>query len=403
MADTDVTLTFDTKPFENAMKMMSNGMSNLSQTMGGAFSKFGEMAKGIVNKLTGRVISFGLSFLSIRKAMSFMPEISRTFSIAGDIIGRNLLWPLRQELIPILQRVLNWVRNNRGLFVQWGQYLANIFRVVKTVLTGVWDILKTIWKAFAGILESIFGKTVNNVQQTMNIILFKITAIIQFVVLLIQNLIGWLDRTIIKPFVEGFTKGFGKFEKAINPLIHAIEMLGRALGLTDDKAKGLQNTSKGLGYLLGVTLKHAIKGVTIFLGAFATIMALIRGEDFKKTLTEFNKLFKETYDIDIMGTAQSQYEQESASERGEQRIRQRYGLSSEQIERMSERERRAYMIQLRQSEQRMNVLERTQTNIYNTTNTQTNHITTNNPDIVDRLRSSRNRTHSIPPNQRGRR
>jgi len=109
-----------------------------------------KISKGVsISAMSFLKINAALSFakMGISKLMSNIPEIGQTFKIAGDVITRNFLWPLRQQLMPYLQKFLNWVRDHRAMFVRWGAVLVNVFQVVVQGVKSAINILKPFYEA----------------------------------------------------------------------------------------------------------------------------------------------------------------------------------------------------------------------------------------------------------------
>ena len=153
MAADENAFIFDTQNFENGIKKISSEMMNLPKTankvangISNAFGKTVKNVKGlsgktgnIKEKITGlkkssqsmastfigglksmaiRAGLVALAFKSIQGILNSMPEIGKTFGIAKDIFMKNLLWPLRKFILPYLQRLLDWVRTHRLMFVK---------------------------------------------------------------------------------------------------------------------------------------------------------------------------------------------------------------------------------------------------------------------------------------------
>lgn len=238
----DVLFTFDILPFQNAMKTMNKG----------------------INSFIKKIALIGAGFLSIKKAMSFMPEIGRSFEIAGNIIGRNLLNPLRKELIPLLQSMLDWVRDHRAMFVRWGTYLVSIFKTIKVIVTGFIDLLNRMWERLSGNLERIFGGTAKKMSEIVNLILFKLSAVASFIMILLEPVFDFIVDSFTNMllyasnFFSGFTEGIGDIFGPLEDLITMLADIGRYLGILDHKTGSLTNTFKSLGAVVGGAVRGAI-------------------------------------------------------------------------------------------------------------------------------------------------
>ena len=226
-----------------------------------------------------RVAGVAVAFAGIRAAMSAMPEIGRTFEIAGDIIKRNLFYPLRKELIPLLQQVLNWVRDNRTLFVRVGAGIANVFRVIFSIVKSVINIFKSMWKTMNSALESIVGKTRRSFEETFNILLFKITAIAQFLMLILEPLFDYLAKTIgnligfLSKFFSGFIDGLGDVSGPLTDIYNQVLRLFKGLGLTSGGVQELGKWFRIFGNIIGMVVVPVINIIAQTLDTIITTIA----------------------------------------------------------------------------------------------------------------------------------
>ena len=131
----DVQFTYDTKGFTAAMNQMVTkfdsavtAMSSHSKTLGNVTEK--NITNGF---LKAQVLFAGLSKVfsfAVGQINKYIPEIGQTFNLVSGIVMRNFLFPLRRELVPLLQSILNWTMTHRKVFVEWGSLVANVFRAV---------------------------------------------------------------------------------------------------------------------------------------------------------------------------------------------------------------------------------------------------------------------------------
>jgi hypothetical protein len=235
MADTDLQLTFDPKIFTVAINQIVEKLSGLeTQLLSVAtnttkMEKHGASAIGMWTAVA--TTGIGLIATGIKKMLSFLPEVGHSFSIMGDIIGRNLLWPLRQELIPLLQGMLNWVRDHRALFIRWGMVIANVFRVLVAIIKHAFEFWSKMFEKLSAGLKKIFGGTIKTVTDLMNLLLFKYAVVIVGLQTLLEPVFSFLVDTFItlvkysKAFFDGFSRGFGSFGGAINVIVNDIAQL----------------------------------------------------------------------------------------------------------------------------------------------------------------------------------
>lgn len=264
----DVTLTFDPSSFESALGKITGSLDSMNQK----FNDFGKQGVKSLKKSEFSAINFTKALAPLliavgafKSALKTIPEIGRTFSIAGSIFMKNFLWPLRKELIPILQKLLDWVRDNRAMFVRWGTVVSNIFRVIKSVIIGIWDTLKRLWEVISSRLEQIFGKTTSSVTEMANLILFKIALIAEFVIAIFGNIAEVIIDTFfgvveaMKGFFDGMMTGIGDLGPEFDQLIKWFGQLFDLISGTDKKSSALIKTFKALGLVIGSVVGPVIR------------------------------------------------------------------------------------------------------------------------------------------------
>jgi hypothetical protein len=349
MADENV-FTFDTSSFEKGIKRISSEMMELPKTankiangMGNAFGKTVKnvkglsgntenikkkmttlkgssqnMAKAFIGGLKGMAIGAGivaLAFKGIQGILNNMPEIGKTFGIAKDIFMKNLLWPLRKFILPYLQKLLDWVRTHRLMFVKWGQVIVNVFRVVIDQVKFVINLGKRLVTAFKGFFENTFGVTITNITELLNLLTFKFAVVMVFLQSLVEKLIKTFNSFVkklsevfglivneISKFTKGFAKGFGEIDKKYG-IIKEISAVFQELSfilkeLSQTSLKGITMLFKGivmlikevtpllepfgeiLGQVFGVALLGSLRSVHTLLLSISGLIKEIKGEEF---------------------------------------------------------------------------------------------------------------------------
>jgi len=276
----DVTLTFDNNQFMSALNAITEKFASLEETikstgakadessgkMGGAVKKSSDAIKASIDMTTGRIVKgmmaataiMNVAVASAKKMLSNIPEVGKSFQIMGNIITKNLLWPLRKELIPILQKMLNWVRDHRAMFVQWGTVIANIFRALKTIITAWMEALGTLWDRMSASIKRIFGTTLKSVTETLNVILFKVTATGIFLMSMIGNVFDYMAGLLEET------------EPAIIGIIDALKRMNETLFGGVDKVSALSDVFKVLGSVIRDIVLSGIIAVEGTLDGIAT-------------------------------------------------------------------------------------------------------------------------------------
>ena len=217
-ARNDVSFGFDPKPFLNGLKHVTKGIDGLG-------SRMGRMAAQMTNKL----LATAAAVLSIRKIVLVVsqqiPEIGQAFGIAKEIILKNLFWPLRQMVVPLLQKMLDWVRDHRTLFVKWGEALANMFRAVWVVAKNLYDTFLRIVDYLGPQFKKLFGDSFENI---LNLLSVKFVALLFY----LQRLFGpiakglWnMIRNLLPALVKAWQDLAPWIQKALDMVVRMVENL----------------------------------------------------------------------------------------------------------------------------------------------------------------------------------
>lgn len=331
----DVVFTFNSKPFLMGINSVAGGFRMLKnvtsgflegarqgfnefysswdnqqkQTQKQAVSRQTTMSSGI-SAITKKVVGLGAAYLGLRGIMSKIPEIGRTFKLAGDVMSRNFLWPLRQVLIPMLQKLLNWTRDHRIMFVRWGVHLANAFRVVVNLVKGVMRLVNRFVRSFINAFEGIFGKTVKRMGDLVNILMFKITAVAEFILVLMEPVMDKLGKLFAQTVAHasalfsGMSDGVGDAYKALSKISGAINRILGSIIQSKKETKAWMGVLHKVGQVIGVTLKVTIDAFTVAIDSLSVaVVTLMKGiklaqawykgdkTGIKKLKIEFNDLF----------------------------------------------------------------------------------------------------------------
>lgn len=297
----DVTLTFNPNMFLESLNKINLGLEKMDKNFQSFSTKNTEGMKKV--KTSSIAVAKGMVLAQVamagfRKAWAGVPEIARTLSIAGSIISKNLLWPLRQELLPILQKVLDWVRDHRAMFVKWGNVIRNVFIVIKRIVLTVINILKKLWEGFLGNVERTFGVTTKKMTDLANLLIFKISAVINYLLItlepvgkILMKIFDILQKTVMA-FVKGLTEGLQDIDVILEDAVSSFKMMSDMLGKTLGSSEKLVKVFRTLGIVLGTVVGAAIRTViTLFdtlvmaivnaVGWVRYGIAQLRGEDSK--------------------------------------------------------------------------------------------------------------------------
>lgn len=328
MADqaADLGFSFDTRAFEA-------GISRVQSGLGGVGVSAKSMAKGVSRGIGNIIAKIGLAagaFKLVKGAIDNIPEVGKAFGIAKDTILKNLLFPLRKEILPLLQKMLDWVRDNRATFVKWGQVIAGVFR---SVVNGIKQVVEFVQQASRMIFDfanRIFGTNIRNINDVFNLIAFKLATIIEF----IKAMIGPV-KEILQPIIDtvgnilgGAMEGLGQAIAGILPWVDDIArafgtLLNNVLGFVDNIVSAVAESgaiqrffdsvgrlftklfeSSGqiweilqpIGTFIGTVLAGALDGLAIILNTVANALEKITeffsSDRFKQGLENVGNWFK---------------------------------------------------------------------------------------------------------------
>lgn len=324
----DLSFTFNTSAFENGMKNVGNMMSGFKKGVG-------NMAKSVSKGIMGAAAKVGLlfaAFKGVKGLLSEMPEIGQAFGIAKNIFLKNLLFPLRKAVFPMLQKLVSWVRDNRQMFVKWGAHLVNMFHTLAGIIGKVIDLGKTLVNHFLNFINSVFGTSFNNIEELFNVLTFKFAVMLTFASGIIDKLFIAFEPLIelfkvglkaaldiagaalagflphLAPIVENFMNIVGSITKFIEQLTTANEM-----------GHSIQRVFETIGNVIGSVIEKFLEfGGSLFEGFFESISqvatplqkmadqferiwtALVGGEEASKTWNTFFKTIGELVGSAVM-------------------------------------------------------------------------------------------------------
>lgn len=296
-ADNKFEFLFDPKQFQASVNKIAASLNKLESLGGSAFAKTGDMATKAAFKLgflakAGATVFTGL----IRGAQKFfgamgqqIPEIGQTFSIMGEIISRNFFAPMRKFLIPMLQKLLDWTREHRGMFVKWGASVISVFRIIGGVINGVIKLFGVFADAFHKVTGGVFKNVLGDMDKTLNVMVFKIAVIAEFLVQALTpvadflgTIFGWIVKiggALTGGFLEGFTKLFD-IGTSIKRITDAIEDMRKAFSGLLGEGEGLLTFFRSLGEILGrvvaVSLNLIVDQLRNFITGMANTVRLIK-------------------------------------------------------------------------------------------------------------------------------
>lgn len=191
---------FDVKGFKKAVDQMSESISSMETKL----NKFGgTMQKSVSKGIMFAAAKIGLLVKGFKSVMKNMPEIGQAFKIAGDIMSKEFFFPIRQQIMPYLQKMLDWVRDHRALFAKWGQAVADVLKTVIDVGKTLYNTFKDVVKILTNSLQKGLGTSFKSLDEFMSVLQVKIA----FVTLLIGDAVKAMVEKIAPTFEYIVEKG----------------------------------------------------------------------------------------------------------------------------------------------------------------------------------------------------
>lgn len=324
---------FDVKGFQKAVGQMSKSVS----TMENKLNRFGStMQKSVSKGIMSATTKIGVLVKGFKSIMKNVPEIGQAFKIASDIVNKEFFFPIRQQIMPYLQKMLDWVRDHRTLFAKWGQSVADVLKIVIDVGKTLYSTLKDVVGILTNSLQRGLGTSFKSLDEFISVLQVKIA----FVTLLIgdaikemfnrmsptfefivergaeilkffmslasswlslngngSSLVTVLDKVydvfdkivhIVGNALAGFFEGLVKpLKNLMSPLDHITESFLRLLSVFgEDDNSGLRMVFKWLGNLVGGVLLVAFEEMAF---AIDTVVVGVQ------TLAQSGKLLKDIF------------------------------------------------------------------------------------------------------------
>lgn len=287
MAEEQIDLAFNTDPFEKAMDTIIKGVVRMTNAMEKANQevvkkdkvKNESMKKGMSNMVAWGIAKFELLKQAFKRVIAEIPEFGTTFKMASDIILKQLLWPLRMQLIPMLQRVMNWVRDNRVVFLRLGTVIANVFRTAMGIMKNFFGVLQSLFEG----MNRTLGEMLNfeNITEALNVALFKISLLFAFLEAKTRpyaELLGEIFGQIIisvKSFAKGFVDTFINVAESMNIWDDLKLVLEGIRDILEYLSPAFEKLGQIIGTIVAGGLKLAILPLKIMLNFLGGLKDLI--------------------------------------------------------------------------------------------------------------------------------
>lgn len=232
---------------ERSENSTNNSIKSIEKTM----EKFSAwtVAKG---QLIAQSIMTGIYTLK-NSIMTMIPALSQSMEMAKNVMIANLAYPLAQEVIPLLQSMFKWVRENRIVFAKMGTVLVSVFRVISGLVGGVFKAIKKGMDSFLSVFTSARINMAGFID-FMNFLLFKISFIFTYILVTAEPIIekiglifGKIFKNYIEPFISGIALGFS--EKVIPVVNELVGLINDLLNPMESLSEATDSTRDGMNSL----------------------------------------------------------------------------------------------------------------------------------------------------------
>ena len=300
----DLSFGFSTKFFEAGIKIINRRFEAMRTTAQ-------IVSKGVVSgigSITKKLLVLGGGIKGIKSLFGQIPEIGKAFSIAKETIMRNFLFPIRKAIFPLLQKFLDFIRDNRKTFVVWGQSLANIFKVVVSGMKGIFEAGKKLSGFFMNFINNVFGTQLKSFQDLINLTIFKIAIAVEFmkasiggifvkfepfisqferglgkVIDLVKTLLGFVGQ-ITDAFLEGVTPAIKKLEEPFNRIVKAWKKIFGDTKIVEDWKALFKFIGEVVGTGLVVAFEIIAGAVELITLGIEKLLGLFNSGPFQKFL-----------------------------------------------------------------------------------------------------------------------
>lgn len=174
----EVRFPFDVKGFQKAVDQMSTSIFSMENKL----NKFGStMTKSVSKGIMSATAKIGLLIKGFKSIMKNVPEIGQSFKIAGDIMSKEFFFPIRQQIVPYLQKILDWVRDHRALFTKWGQAVADVLKTVIDVGKTLWNTLKSVVEILTNSLQKGLKTSFKTLDEFISVLQVKMAFLTLFI------------------------------------------------------------------------------------------------------------------------------------------------------------------------------------------------------------------------------
>jgi phage-related protein len=217
LSESMFTLDTNTDKASTAFKAINNALTNMVPSQETATSTI-EQGNQIISQASMSAFEYAKGILYANmamglynKAMSAIPEISKTFNDIGDVISQSFFAPLKDEVIPILNEIMAFVQENKVVFTIFGNVVANVFRTIVQVVKQVFEMVGNIINNVFGTASGSIKDTAKGIADFLNFIVLKIAFVMTFLLVLMEPIletiaegIKWTFQNVALPILSQF-------------------------------------------------------------------------------------------------------------------------------------------------------------------------------------------------------
>lgn len=212
--------------------------------------------------------------------------------------------------MPLLQKMLDWVRDHRAAFVKWGEVVANVFRVAWDVGKRLFETMLKIGKVLVSTVFGPFDTGKNKIADFINLLTFKVAAVAVYMSTafgkVLEDITPLLDgiKTMVTGLIDvlvafgaGVIEGFD---------VKSIKDFSDAIGTLSDTIGKFMSSSvvQDFAYNFGIS---AGKNIQLLVDVLTSLVNVLNGlttgdwKPFSESIEKVGKFFSDPFSITFGG------------------------------------------------------------------------------------------------------
>lgn len=163
------------------------------------------------------------------------------------------------------------------MFVRWGGALVSVFNIVVQGIKSAINILKPFYEAAMKFFKDVFGKTGDSIDKIVNMVLFKISAVMVYLEAVLKPTMEAIARIVLRTAlaVKEFVLGIADAYEEMGGIGAEWDMFIQGLDDLSESLTGNADSWRTWGKVIGYLILGPIKALLATLGAVGTAISSI--------------------------------------------------------------------------------------------------------------------------------